>query len=212
MAALVALAPALQGCLPLVAAGAVGGGALMAEDRRSGGTYLDDEAIENKTLARILALPGQGLHVNVTSFNRHVLLTGEVPDEARRAELGRLARGVAGVRTVLDELVVAPVSTVSSRATDTLITSRVKARFIEARRFQANHVKVVTENRTVFLMGIVTAAEAQRAADIAARTPEVRRVVSAFEVVGTARPPAAAPAPRPERPGSTRAAPVPPVA
>lgn len=176
--------PALQGCVPLVAAGAaVGTGALIAEDRRSSGTYLDDEGIEIKTSGQINAQFPDQTHVNVTSYNRLVLLTGEIPSEQARLEAGSIARKVQGVRTVANELVVAPVTTLSSRSGDTYITSRVKTRFIDSRKFQVNHVKVVTENGVVYLMGLVKKAEGDAAADIAARTSGVKKVVQVFEYI-----------------------------
>lgn len=182
-ASLVLAVPALQGCFPLVAAGAVGTGALIADDRRSSGTYLDDEGIEIKTGSRIGERFRDGVHVNVTSYNKVVLLTGEVFNEDMRLEVGKIAKGVDGVRYVVNETVVAPVSSLSSRSTDTLITSRVKSRFIEARKFQVNHVKVVTENRIVYLLGLVTKAEAESAASIAAKTGDVKKVVQVFETI-----------------------------
>jgi osmotically-inducible protein OsmY len=179
-----ALTPAissLQGCLPVVAAGAVGAGALMADDRRSSGTYLDDQSIEVKVGSRISSALPKDTHVNATSYNRVVLLTGEVPDEKARTEAARVARDVEGVRQVVNELFVADTTSLASRSVDTYITSAVKTRFIEARKFQANHVKVVTENRVVFLMGLVTSAEAADAAAIASRTTDVKKVVQVFE-------------------------------
>ncbi|MFO1318157.1 MAG: BON domain-containing protein [Burkholderiales bacterium] len=182
LGAAVIVAPSLQGCVPLVAAGAaVGTGALIAEDRRSSGTYLDDEGIEIKASGQINANHPKQTHVNVTSYNRLVLLTGEVPTEEVRLDVGSLARKVAGVRTVANELAVAPETTLSSRSNDTYITSRVKTRFIEARKFQVNHVKVVTENGVVYLMGLVKKQEGDAAADIAARTSGVKKVVQVFE-------------------------------
>ena len=182
LAATLALAiPSLQGCVPVVAAGAVGAGALMADDRRSSGTYLDDQSIEVKVGGRISSALPKDSHVNATSYNRIVLLTGEVPEEKARTEAGRLAGEVEGVRQVVNELVVADSTSLASRSVDTYITSAVKTRFIEARKFQANHVKVVTENRVVFLMGLVSSAEAADAAAIASRTTDVRKVVQVFE-------------------------------
>lgn len=180
---LAALLPSLQGCVPLVAGAAVGTGALIAEDRRSSGTYLDDEGIEIKALGQINANTPKGTHVNVTSFNRLVLLTGEAPTEQIRLEIGGIAAKVSGVRTVVNEVTVAPESSLGSRSNDTYITSRVKTRFIEGRKFQANHVKVVTENGIVYLMGLVRKSEAESAADIASRTSGVKKVVQVFEYV-----------------------------
>lgn len=181
VAALTLAIPSLQGCVPVVAAGAVGAGALMADDRRSSGTYLDDQGIEVKVGSRVSSALPKDTHVNATSYNRIVLLSGEVPDDKSRTEAARVAAQVEGVRQVVNELVVADPTSLASRSVDTYITSAVKTRFIEARKFQANHVKVVTENRVVFLMGLVTSAEAADATAIAARTTDVRKVVQVFE-------------------------------
>lgn len=180
-AALVLVVPGLQGCLPLVAAGAVGTGALIAEDRRSSGTYLDDEGIEIKVLGAVNAQFPKDTHVNVTSFNRVVLLTGEAPDDRTRVDIGALARKTAGVRYISNEVAVSPVTSLTSRSNDTYITSRVKTAFIEARKFQVNHVKVVTENGIVYLMGLVKKQEAEDAAAVAARVRGVKKVVQVFE-------------------------------
>ncbi|MBI1395101.1 MAG: BON domain-containing protein [Betaproteobacteria bacterium] len=178
-----AVAPALQGCVPLVAAGAVGTGALIAEDRRTSGTYLDDEGIEIKAVARINEKFPDDTHVNATSYNKVVLLTGEVPSEEVRRQVGDIARGIEGVRIVDNELAVGPVSSLSARSSDTYTTSRVKTRFIDARKFQVNHVKVVTEAGVVYLMGLVTREEARDASEIASTTPDVKKVVTLFEYI-----------------------------
>ncbi|MCU0869097.1 MAG: BON domain-containing protein [Burkholderiales bacterium] len=182
LAALAAATPALQGCLPVMAGAAVGGGVLIAEDRRSSGTYVDDEGIELRAASRITERVPQA-HVNVTSFNKVVLLTGEVPDAASRTEAAAIARAVPGVKTVQNELVVGPNSKLSDRTTDSYTTTKVKARFVDARRFQPNHVKVVTEAATVYLMGLVKAAEAKDAAEVAAATSGVAKVVQVFEII-----------------------------
>lgn len=180
--ALAALLPALQGCVPLVAGAAVGTGVLLAEDRRSGGTYMDDQGIELKAIARISdKVPAA--HVNVTSFNRVVLLTGEAPTEAVKAEIGALTQAVAGVRAVQNELAVKPNSSAGARANDSAITTNVKARFVQAGKFQVNHVKVVTEANVVYLMGLVKRAEAADAANVAARSKGVSKVVQVFEFI-----------------------------
>lgn len=180
--ALAALLPALQGCIPVVAGAAVGTGVLVAEDRRSSGTYVDDQGIELKAGARIAdKLPAA--HVNVTSFNRVVLLTGEAPTEAAKADIGALAQAVAGVRSVQNELAVKPNSAAAARANDTAITANVKARFVQAGKFQVNHVKVVTEANVVYLMGLVKRTEATEAANVAARSKGVAKVVQVFEFI-----------------------------
>lgn len=181
----IASLPALQGCLPLVVAGgaAAGTGALIADDRRTSGTYLDDEGIELKAGARIGEKYKDNTHVNVTSYNKVVLLTGEVATKEARADAEAIARGVPGVRYVVNELTVGVVSTLTQRSGDTYMTSRVKTNFIDGRRFQANHVKVVTESGIVYLMGLVRKSEAEAAADIAARTSGVKKVVQVFEYI-----------------------------
>jgi len=178
----VAALPLLQGCFPVVATG-VGAGAAMVADRRTSGTYVEDEGIEWKVSARIRERLGDMAHVNVTSYNRNVLLTGEAPSENMRAQLNEVVAGVENVRGVVNEVVVGPNSTLSARANDTLITSNVKARFVDAQRFSAHSVKVVTEANVVFLLGIVTRAEADAAAEIARTSKGVRKVVRVFEYI-----------------------------
>lgn len=174
--------PALQGCVPAVATG-VGAGALMIVDRRAGETYLADEAIEIRALNRINEKFGDKVHVNVTSYNHKVLLTGEVPDAGIREELEKAVAGVVNVKGVINELAVGAISSFSARSNDTYITSKVKARFIDANKFQANHVKVVTEAGAVFLLGLVTRKEADDAAEIARTTVGVKKVVRVFEYI-----------------------------
>jgi len=130
---------------------------------------------------RIGKLYKNNVHVNVTSFNRNVLISGEVPSEAEKAEIGKLVRGLENVRNVNNELVVSGVSSLTTRSSDSLVTSDVKLRFMQDKRFEANHVKVVTENGTVFLLGIVKRAEAEAATEIASTTGGVQRVVRLFE-------------------------------
>ncbi|GAB4179074.1 MAG: BON domain-containing protein [Rhodocyclaceae bacterium] len=177
---MLAAASLLQGCFPVVATG-VGAGALMIADRRAPEVYLMDEGIELRALGRINDRFGDRVHVNVTSYNRNVLLTGETPDAATKAEIEKIARAQDNVRSVTNELQVAPPTSYSSRSNDTYITSKVKARFVDANRFPANHVKVVTEDRVVFLLGLVTRAEADAASEIARTTGDVRKVVRVFE-------------------------------
>jgi osmotically-inducible protein OsmY len=172
-----------SGCAPLIVGAAVGGTALVATDRRSVGAQADDEGIELKIANVRSTRYGDRVHVNVTSYNGVVLLTGEVPDAATRQAMVELARTTDRVRRVQDELVVAPPSPMSARTNDTFITSKVKARFVEANRFAASHVKVVTERGVVYLMGIVNRTEADEAARIAASTSGVVRVVKVFEYI-----------------------------
>ena len=174
--------PLLQGCFPIVATG-VGAGAAMVSDRRSSGAYVEDESIEWKVSSRIRERFGDAVHVNVTSYNRIVLLTGEAPSEAIRSELGGVASGVENVRGIVNEVAVGGNSTLSARANDTLITSNVKARFVDAQRVAAHVVKVVTEANVVFLLGLVTRAEGDEAARIASTSKGVRKVVRVFEYI-----------------------------
>ncbi len=177
--AVVALLATLPGCFPLVATG-MGAAVLIADDRRTTGAILDDETIENKALLRIQQRHNEA-HVNVTSFNRIVLVTGEARNSEIRADIERIVREVENVRSVQNEMSVAQTSTLMLRGNDTVQTSKVKARFLDANKFRANHVKVVTENGIVYLMGLVKRQEAQDAADIARTTSGVQRVVRVFE-------------------------------
>ena len=182
--ALAALVGAVAGCVPVMIAGAAGGAAMVATDRRTAGAQVDDEAIELKIVTRANELYGDRIHLNVTSFNGVVLLTGEAPDQGAWASLGNLAKGTEKVRVVHNELVVAPPSELGSRSNDAFITSKVKARMLEAAKFPPNAVKVVTERGVVYLMGIVSRAEGQAAGEIAATTEGVQRVVKVFEYTG----------------------------
>jgi osmotically-inducible protein OsmY len=173
----------LSGCVPLVVAGAAAGTALVATDRRSVGAQADDEAIELKIGNNIGTGYGDRVHVNVTSYNGIVLLTGEVPEPGLVATIGEIARTTAKVRRVHNELVVAAVSPVGSRTDDSYITSKVKSRFVEANKFSATHVKVVTDRKVVYLMGLVKRDESDAAAQIASTTSGVVRVVKLFETI-----------------------------
>jgi osmotically-inducible protein OsmY len=179
--ALLLLLPLVQGCAPLLVGGAVAGGASVAADRRTMGSITEDEGIELKASDRIRARHKAGTHVNVTSYNRIVLLTGEVPDAATRADVERIARGVEHVRSVYNETIVAGVTSLTARSNDAIITSKVKGRFVDSNRFNALHVKVVTENAVVYLMGLVSKSEAADATEIARTTSGVQKVVRLFE-------------------------------
>ena len=170
----------LQGCFPVVAAGA-GSGVLMAEDRRTSGTFIEDQGIELKASNRLSDRFKESAHINVTSFNRVVLLTGEAPTEAVKQEAEKIVRGVPNVSNIINELAVAGNSSYTSRSNDSYLTSKVKMRFVDLGKFQANHVKVVTENNVVYLLGLVTRKEADNAAEIARTTSGVQKVVKIFE-------------------------------
>ncbi|MBL8492496.1 MAG: BON domain-containing protein [Rhodocyclaceae bacterium] len=177
-----ALLPFLPACVPVAAVG-VGAGALMITDRRASETYITDEGIEIRAANRINEKLGERAHVNVTSYNRTVLLTGEVPDAAARTEAEKLAATTPNVKAIQNELQVAGVSSLSARSNDAYITSKVKARFVDANKFSANHVKVVTEGGAVYLLGLVTKREADAAVDIARTTGGVLKVIRVFEMI-----------------------------
>jgi len=181
---LVLIIAALQGCVAVVATTAAGGGVLVAVDRRTNAAMLEDEGIELSAQNRIsenFKQYSDTMHLNVTSYNRNVLITGEVPSEEVKSGIEKFVKDTQNVRNVTNELVIAEPTSYGSRSNDTLITSKVKSRFIEARKFQPNWVKVVTENKVVYLMGIVNHKEAADAADIAAYTSGVDKVVKVFE-------------------------------
>jgi osmotically-inducible protein OsmY len=179
LAALLA-ATSLQGCFPLAVTG-VGAAAMMATDRRTTGTYIEDEGIEWKVFARLRQPEFAGVHANPTSFNRKVLLTGEAPSEELKKKVEDAVRGIENVRDVANELQVAGASSLASRGNDALVTSNVKARMVNNAKFSVNHVKVLTEQGVVFLMGIVSPVESDAAVEIARTTSGVNRVVKVFE-------------------------------
>ncbi len=183
LAAALAATTLLGACAPLLIGGAMVGGSLMAVDRRSSGTQVEDQAIELKAGSRIgEALADRG-HVSTTSYNRMVLITGEVPTEADKALVQETVSRIDNVRSVVNELTIAGTSSLASRSSDVLITSKVKASMVDAKDVQANSFKVVTERGVVFLMGRVTEREAGRATDIARGVSGVQKVVRLFEVV-----------------------------
>ena len=179
---LAALAPLLAGCFGVAVVG-MGAGALMLTDRRPSETYLADQAIELRGANRISEKFGDRVHVNVTSYNRTVLLTGEVPDAAARAAVEKLVGDVPNVKAVANELQISGISSLTARSSDAYLTSKVKARFVDMARFSANHVKVISESGTVFLLGLVSQGESDAASDIARTTGGVLKVVRMFEVV-----------------------------
>jgi len=168
------------GCAVVVIGATVGAGTLVAMDRRSTGVRAGDQAIESKVTKAASEKWGITAHINVTSYDGKVLLTGEVPTPAIRDEIERIAKATEFVRGVTNELLVGPESTIGGRTQDTYITSKVKARLIESKQFDANNVKVVTERRTVYLLGLVSPAEGDAAAEVAASTSDVERVVKLF--------------------------------
>jgi osmotically-inducible protein OsmY len=178
IAAAAAAASMLQGCFPLVATG-VGATALVATDRRTTGIYIEDEAIELKSLRALSRF--QSAHVNATSYNRRVLLTGEAPSEEAKKQIEEAVRGIENVKEVVNEIAIAGASSYASRGADSLITSNVKARMVNNGKFSPMHVKVVTEASVVYLLGLVDRQEADAAVEVARTTSGVSRVVKAFE-------------------------------
>jgi osmotically-inducible protein OsmY len=178
---LVALVPFLQSCAALVVGAGVGAGVMMAEDRRTSGTVLEDQTIEIKAANRITEKYGEQVNISVTSFNRYVLLTGQAPTEEIKQDLPVLVLEVPNVRNVQNEIIVGGISSTTSHASDALLTSQVKGRLSQNKDVSANNVKVISENGTVFLMGLVTRAEAETASQTAATTSGAQRVVKVFE-------------------------------
>jgi osmotically-inducible protein OsmY len=174
------------GCAPLMLGGAVVGG-MIAADRPTSGAQLEDQGIELKALNRVSALAGERGHVNVTSYNRMVLITGEVANEADKAAIEQAVGQIENVRSIVNELAVTAPSTLGSRSNDVVLTSKVKASLIDAKDLQANAFKVVTERGQVFLLGRVTEREANRASDVARSISGVQKVVRVFEILTEAQ-------------------------
>lgn len=172
----------LSACFPLVAGGAAAGGAVVA-DRRTAGFYVEDESIELKAVKYVETNLGEFAHVNITSYNRNVLLTGEVPDNAAKAKTEAYVKSLTSVRSITDEIVIGPKSSLSSRSNDTYLTSKIKTKFVTENKFPANYVKIVTENSVVYLLGLVNKAEADAAVEIASNTEGVSKVVKVFEYI-----------------------------
>jgi len=171
----------LAGCpAAIIGGGAVAYGTI--EDRRTSGTMIDDDSIETRIGRAVRERYGENTHVNITSFNRSVLLTGEVPEESRRAEIEKLAQGAGNVRNITNELQVAAPSSLGARTNDSYITTKVKGRILDSNKVNPIHVKVVTEAGVVYLMGIVTEQEAADAVDVARNTGGVVKVVRIFDL------------------------------
>jgi osmotically-inducible protein OsmY len=178
--AVIAAAACVTGCIPMAAVG-VTHIAVVANDPRTTGVQVDDETIELKVTTTAGERWGGDVHLNVTSYNGNVLLSGEAPTPEIRGEVVKLAKSTERVRNIYDEMVVGPVADLGDRSNDTFITSKVKSRMVENDLVKALYVKVVTERRVVYLMGIVTREEGDAAAKIAATTDGVARVVKLFE-------------------------------
>jgi len=185
-ALLVSALPLLQGCVPAVIATGATVGVMSYQDRRQTSVQTEDESIEWKAARSVPERFAPSSHLNFTSYNRRLLITGEVPSEEAKQAIGEQAAKVAGVREVFNEVTIGPVSSLSTRSNDSYITSKVKGRLVDEKYLSAIHVKVVTESGIAYLMGIVSEREAKLAVTIASRTDGVRKVVNLFEVLGDA--------------------------
>lgn len=172
----------LGACAPIIVGGAVMG-SLMATDRRTSGTQVEDEGIELKAASRIREKLGERVHVNVTSYNRQVLLTGEAPSAQDKQLVEQVVSKVENVRAVVNEIGVEAITTFSQRSSDALITGRIKAALVDSKDLFANSFKVVTERGTTYLMGRVTQREANRTTDIVRGIDNVRKVVRMLEII-----------------------------
>ena len=179
----VAASAALSACAPLVVGGAMLGGTLMATDRRTSGAQVEDQAIELKSLNRIRDVIGDRGHVSTTSYNRVVLITGEVQTEADKAAIESAVAKVENVKSTVNAVDIMGSSSLTSRSNDAILTSKVKASFVDAKDIFANSFKVVTERGSVYLMGRVTEREADRAVEIARGVSGVQKVVRLFEIL-----------------------------
>ena len=182
MPLVVAVAAALQACAPLLLGGVVLGGGLVATDRRTTGIQLEDEGIELRAAARVRELATLG-QVGITSYNRVVLITGEVPATREKLAIEQAVLKVENVRSVVNDLTIANNSGIGARSGDAILTAKVKASLIDAKDLQANAYKVVVERGVVYLMGRVTEREAQRGAEIARSVSGVQKVVRVFDIL-----------------------------
>ena len=176
------LAASLSACAPMVVGGALMG-SLVATDRRTSGAQLEDEGIELRAASRIRENLGDRVHISVTSYNRQVLLTGEVPSAQDRALAEQIVAKVENVRSTVNELAVLGNTTLTQRSSDVLVTTRVRAGLVDARDLFANAFKVVTERGTTYLMGRVTQREADRATEVVRTTQGVQKVVRLLEII-----------------------------
>ena len=183
--AVLSMAAVLSACAPLMVGGAVMTG-MVAVDRRTSGTQVEDETIEIKVSNAVSQELGEHVHLNVTSYNRRVLLTGEVANQADRNRATLLAQSQENVLNVINDLAIGAPSSLSQRTRDIVITGQVKAAFLDAKDLQAHAVKVVTERGVVYLLGRVTSREAQRATEVARSVSGVAKVVRVFEEISEA--------------------------
>jgi osmotically-inducible protein OsmY len=172
----------LSGCFPVLVGGAVMGG-LVATDRRTSGTVVEDEGIELRSSSRVREALGERGHVNITSYNRQVLITGEVPSAQDKQLVEQIVSRVDNVRNIVNELAVMGNASLTQRSSDSLITGRVKASLVDAKDLFSNAFKVVTERGTTYVMGRVTAREAKRATEVVSSTSGVQKVVRIFEII-----------------------------
>jgi osmotically-inducible protein OsmY len=186
LAAALAVAALFGACAPVVVGGAMVGGGMMMVDRRTTGAQVEDQSIEVKGGSIVTQLIGERGHVNLTSYNRVLLVTGEVPLEADRTAVEQGLGRIENLRSTVNELAVMPSTSYSDRSNDALITSKVKATFVDASDLQVNALKVVTERGTVYLMGRVTEREATRATALARSVGGVKKVVRVFEIISEA--------------------------
>lgn len=182
-AATALLTGALTACVPLVLGGAAAGGSLVATDRRTSGAQLEDEGIELRASSRLRTALGERAHVNLTSYNRQVLLTGEVPTAQDKQLVEQIVSRVENVSSVVNELAVMGNTSLTNRSSDVLVTGRVKAALIDAPDLFANSFKVVTERGTTYLMGRVTQREADRGTAVVRSTPGVQKVVRILDII-----------------------------
>jgi len=180
---LLASAPLLQACAPILIGGAAISGAFIATDRRTSGSQLEDQQIAMRASSRIRQQMPERNHIDTLSYNRRLLLTGEVVSEADKAQAAQIAAGVDNVVQVYNELAVMPNSSFSDRTADTMVTTRVKSALVDAKDLYANSVAITTERGIVYLMGRVTEREAGRITDLASTTQGVRKVVTLFEII-----------------------------
>jgi len=163
--------------------GGVIGGAMVASDRRTAGIQVEDETIEQRSATAIRENFGSKEHINITSYNRQVLITGEVSNDTVRRQVESLIGRVENVRAVVNELAIGPASSTGDRASDALLVAKVKASMVDTEDVFANVYKVVGERGTIYLMGRVTQREAKRATDVVRGVSGVKRVVRVFEYI-----------------------------
>ena len=207
----VLLAGGLSACVPLVVGGAAVGTMVVAVDRRTSGAQLEDEGIELRASNQLFGMYGERAHVNVTSWNRQVLITGEVPSADDKHKVEDMVRGLENVKSVVNELAVGAPSSLAVRSNDTFITGKVKASFVDAQDLQSHAIKVLTERSVVYLMGRVTTREANRAGELARSVSGVAKVVRVFEIISEEELRQSQPTPAPSPAGNTQGTPLPPL-